>query len=849
MPLVRVAVPVPGLGLLTYRAAESLELEPGMRVVVPVGRRAVTGIVTHVDAPDDGLDPGQIKDVQDTLDAEPFLPADVVRLALWIAEYYLAGPGDALATALPPQGWLRSDVNLEWVGAGADAAPAGDRALAELIARHSPVLRSEIERLWRRRSVLEPPPAGTPARRSTVDVLRGVRRLEKAGLVVAHPVVTGKADASRRRRRVRLTAAAGSVELGRLGRRQAEACALLREAPDGIDSAELRQRGIGSDVIRRLVAQGLASVEWRAVERDPFTSGVLGAVQDAPEDPAALFLDVTDEQAAVLDELLPYLASVAEAGAAEAGAAEANASERPAGPPRAGFKSALLQGVTGSGKTQVYLRLARACLDAGRTVLLLVPEIALTPAVARLFRRAFGARVAIQHSGLSDGERYDQWHRIRRGEVDVVVGTRSAVFAPLPRLGLVIVDEEHDTAYKQEESPRYNGRDAAIVRARDAGALVVLGSATPSLESFRNASEGRYLSLRMRRRVLERPLAAVRIVDMREQYALHGPEVVLSVPLVEALDRCLERGEQAIVLLNRRGYAPSFFCRACGEPVACPNCSVTLTVHRAAREMRCHYCNHARPLPRQCDACGGQYLEYTGIGTERVEQEVATRFPSARLARVDRDTMARRGSIARVLERFARREVDVLVGTQMIAKGHDFPQVTLVGVISADIGLGVADFRAAERTFQLLTQVAGRAGRGEAGGEAYVQTLHPGHYAITLAAAQDYEAFTAHELEFRSRMRYPPHVSMVNIVIRHQSLPTAMRDAGGVAAALRQTSGFAVLGPAPAPLGRLRGEVRVQILLKGRDRTLMRNAVRATLQARPDVARRTTVDVDPISML
>lgn len=825
MPLVRVAVPVPGLGLLTYRVPDGLDVEAGVRVIVPIGSRKVTGIVTHVGAGDEGLDPAQLRDVQEALDAEPFLPPEVVRLALWIAEYYLAGPGEALATALPPRGWLRSDVNVEWTGdepptPGTADPPRADVRLASLVAEHAPVLRSQLERLWRKELGAEAPAS------VSLDVLRALRRLERAGQVVAHPVVTGKADASRRRRWVRLTAAAGLVETARLGKRQAEACALLREAPDGLDTTQLRQRGIGSDVVRRLVGLGLAQVDWRAVERDPFASGVLGTdgAGAAGADPASLFLTLTDEQAAVLDVLLPAVT-------------------------KGGFSASLLQGVTGSGKTQVYLRLARACLDAGRTVLLLVPEIALTPAVARLFRQAFGSRVAIQHSGLSDGERYDQWHRIRRGDVDVVVGTRSAVFAPMPRLGLVIVDEEHDTAYKQEESPRYSGRDAAVVRARDAGALVVLGSATPSLESWRNALEGRYLAVHMTRRVLDRPLAVVRIVDMREQYAELGPDVVLSAPLVEALERCLGRGEQAMVLLNRRGYAPSLFCRGCGATVECPNCSVTLTVHRAAREVRCHYCNHARPLPRQCASCGGQYLEFTGIGTERVEQEVAARFPSARIARVDRDTMAKRGAIARVLERFAHRELDVLVGTQMIAKGHDFPQVTLVGVISADIGLGVADFRAAERTFQLLTQVAGRAGRGEAGGEALVQTLHPGHYAIGLAARQDYEGFTAHEREFRERMRYPPFVSMVNVLIRHKALPTAMRDAEIVATALRQAGGFAVLGPAPAPLGRLRGEARVQLLLKGRDRTAMRHAVRATLQAHPEIARRATVDVDPLTML
>jgi primosomal protein N' (replication factor Y) len=819
LALVRVAVPVPGLGLLTYRIPDGLDVAVGARVVVPVGARKVTGVVTEAGITSNEIAGARLRDVQDVLDEDAFLPADVVRLALWIAEYYLAGAGEAIATALPPHGWLRSDTSIAWVASPTTPVPDGDR-VAALIHAQGPVLRSQLERLLR----VHAGPADDAVRGA--DVARALRRLETQGLVSASPVVTGKADASRRRRWVRPTAAADAAATGRLGKRQAEACALLRATPGGIDSADLRQRGIGSDVVRRLVSMGLAQVEWRAIERDPFASGVLGDTPTGVEagDPSALYLDVTDEQREVLDTLLPILE-------------------------RREFRAALLHGVTGSGKTQVYLRLARACLDAGRTVLLLVPEIALTPAVARLFRHAFGSRVAIQHSGLSDGERYDQWHRIRRGEVDVVVGTRSAVFAPLPRIGLVIVDEEHDTAYKQEDSPRYSGRDAAIVRARDAGALVVLGSATPSLETFRNASEERYLSLRMRRRVLDRPLASVRIVDMREEYAAAGPDVVLSAPLVASLEQCLARGEQAMVLLNRRGYAPSLFCRACGETVECPNCSVTLTVHRAAREVRCHYCNHARPLPRRCASCGGEYLEFTGIGTERVEQEVAARFPDARLARVDRDTMTRRGAIARVLERFARREIDVLVGTQMIAKGHDFPQVTLVGVISADIGLGVADFRAAERTFQLLTQVAGRAGRGDVGGEALVQTLHPHHYAIVLAARQDYDAFTAHELEFRERMRYPPYVSLINIVIRHATVATAMRDAEGMATALREVGGFAVLGPAPAPLGRLRGEARVQVFLKGRDRTAMRHAVRATLQARPEVARRATVDVDPLSML
>jgi primosomal protein N' (replication factor Y) len=507
--------------------------------------------------------------------------------------------------------------------------------------------------------------------------------------------------------------------------------------------------------------------------------------------------------------------------------------------------------VTGSGKTEIYLRLAREVRDSGRGVLLMVPEIALTPAAAAIFRGAFGSRVAIQHSGLSDGERYDQWQRIRRGDVDVVVGTRSAVFAPLAHIGLIVVDEEHDGSYKQEESPRYHGRDVAVVRARNAGALIVLGSATPSLESYHNAESGRYALITLERRVLDRPLAAVRIVDMRAEYAAEGPDVVLSAPLRDALAARLERGEGSIVLLNRRGYATTVFCRQCAATLECPNCSVSLTVHKAAGRARCHYCNYSMPVPKVCAKCAAPYLEQLGFGTERVESEIAAHFPAARIGRVDRDTIRRRGAIDAMLARFSSGELDVLVGTQMIAKGHDFPHVTLVGVISADVGLGLADFRAAERTFQLLTQVAGRAGRGQLAGEALVQTLYPGHYSIRHACRQDYGAFYRDELAFRKAMRYPPAVALINVVVKARSRQQAMDDAGEIAGAMRLPGidGYRVLGPAPAPLGRLKGEHRAQLFIKGAHRNAMRAALINVLESRPELKRRTIVDVDPMSVL
>jgi primosomal protein N' (replication factor Y) len=501
-------------------------------------------------------------------------------------------------------------------------------------------------------------------------------------------------------------------------------------------------------------------------------------------------------------------------------------------------------------------------------VLLLVPEIALTPSVAALFRLAFGNRVAIQHSGLSSGERLDQWDRIRRGDVDVVIGTRSAVFAPLGALGLVIVDEEHDSSYKQDETPRYHGRDVAIVRAQAAGALVVLGSATPSIESFQNARAGKYLLVSLRRRVLDRPLARVSVVNMREEYATEGPGVVISRVLRERIGTRLDQREQVLVLLNRRGYATSVFCRQCGDAFECPNCSVSLTVHldRARGRSpasagaegsgprgrgRCHYCNYSALLPSACRKCAGPYLEQSGFGTERVEADLRVLFPNARIGRVDRDSMRRKGALTRTLMQFAQGDLDVLVGTQMIAKGHDFPRVTLVGVVSADVGLGLADFRASERTFQLLTQVAGRAGRGEMAGEAVIQTVFPEHYSVQLACRQDYEEFFTRELAFRQDMRYPPSVAMVNIVVRERTLDQAMTLAGTLAQAIRRraTGNVAVLGPAPAPMERLRGEHRVQIFLKGTRRADMRHAVRDALEASAEHRRRITVDVDPLNVL
>ncbi len=734
MRFVSVAVPVPFLDALTYCVPDGLRQPPrGARVRVPLGKRMVTGIVVGAAVePTSDEEHARIKAVADVLDGHAFLPDPIVDLALWVAEYYACGVGDALAAAVPPTQPHKTARVAALTAHGADA------------------------------------------------VLRG---------------------------------------------KQQEAVALLRGTPLGLSVAQLKIRGISNDVLSRLAAKGVIAVRTERVDRDPFAgqSAPVGVQVSSPR-------VLTDEQTRAVGTL-----EVA------AGTEE--------------FGVFLLQGVTGSGKTEVYLRLADTVLRRGRSVLILVPEIALTPAVASAFRETFGDRVAVQHSGLSAGERSDQWHRIRQGGVSVVVGTRSAVFAPLEKLGLIVVDEEHDTSFKQEETPRYNGRDVAVMRGKRENVLVVLGSATPSLESSQNANVGRYTRILMERRVQDRPLATVSVVDMREEYAEHGPDVILSGRLKNAISQRLAASQQALILLNRRGLATAVFCRQCGGTIECPNCSVSLIVHsdgQARHHARCHYCNYSLRVPQACPACKGPYLERRGFGTERVAAEISAAWPQARVARLDRDTARRKGAAADILRSMAAGTIDVLVGTQMIAKGHDFPSVTLVGVISADVGLGLADFRAAERTFQLLTQVAGRAGRGPDAGEAIVQTLYPNHYSIKHACRQDYAAFLSDELRYRRAMKYPPLTSLVNLVIKGASLAEAMTDAASLAEQLRSRAGagrYTVLGPAPAPVAKLRGEHRAQMLLKGSQRVRMRDAVLAALAAEPDLRRRVTVDVDPMSVL
>ena len=523
------------------------------------------------------------------------------------------------------------------------------------------------------------------------------------------------------------------------------------------------------------------------------------------------------------------------------------------------FCGVLLHGVTGSGKTAVYLTAMHAVLEAGRSSILLVPEIGLTPAVAADLHQIFGQEVAILHSALTGKERAEQWHRIRSGAARVVVGTRSAVFAPVPDLALILVDEEQDSSYKQEETPRYHARDVAVMRAKMSGATVVLGSATPSLESYFNAlsrkgAPSKYALIELPDRVESRPLPEVEILDMRQEFQETGQEQVISRKLHAEIAERLERNEQVMVLLNRRGYSPVVLCRSCGKTLECINCAIAMTHHKRSHRMECHYCGYTARVPEKCTHCGSEYVYFLGTGSEKLEELLHGMFPRARIGRLDRDTVRGRYDFERVLGALNAGELDILVGTQMIAKGHDIHGVTLVGVVGADTALGLPDFRAAERTFQLLTQVAGRAGRGNSPGKVVLQTFFPDHYAVQYAARHDFAGFYDKELRFRSWMHYPPYSALSNVLVRAAKLEDALRWSGTLGKWFEKTSheGVRVLGPAAAPIVRLKQDFRYHFVLKSESREKMNRLLRAMLaHAAVEKIPRTNlvVDVDALWLM
>jgi primosomal protein N' (replication factor Y) len=798
-----VSLPVPLDQVFTYLLPETLRhrVRTGSRVLAPFGTRKLAGVVlrTHRERP---ISPP--RELLRLLDEEPVLDEELLTLGNWISSYYCAPLGEVLRAMTPLAGDLRRGKIFSLTKSGRDAA----RQL-HLNETEAADPAREILRLLDARAM-----SASYLTQKVKKAAVVLRSLEKKGFVEVE-------DVAAERDPLRASAARLRAEfikrpaVEKLPKPERELLSYLELHPGSHNVAELEQSvGKASTAARALARRDLVRLTLEAVATSQFPFRAPHALN--PHQQAAF-----DRIAAALDAKQ--------------------------------FQTFLLQGVTGSGKTEVYLKAIDAALALGRSALMLVPEIGLTPAVAGQFHHRFGANVAILHSAFHDSERAQEWRRIRSGEARVVVATRSGVFAPVQNLGLIIVDEEHDQSYKQQESPRYHGRDVAIVRARDASAVVILGSATPSLESRYNAERGKYERLELPERVESRPMPKVEVIDTRQEFLETRKQATFSRALITAVTGRLEAGEQTMLLLNRRGFSTFMTCRACGERLECPNCSVTLTFHRRDRRMLCHYCNFSSRVPERCPKCDSDHIQFVGLGSERVEDELHGAFPRARIARIDRDTTGGKRDYEAILAKFRAGEFDILVGTQMIAKGHDIANVTLVGIVSADTGLGLPDFRSAERTFQLLTQAAGRAGRGTAPGIVLMQTINPDHYAIRYAAEQDYEKFYAKEIEFRRLMHYPPFGALANVIVRG----TREEEALGRSAALGRLlnpapEGVKILGPAAASLARLKNEYRYQMLIKTSSRKrlneILGQARRFALAEKWNPTS-LTIDVDPMTIL
>jgi primosomal protein N' (replication factor Y) len=806
-----VALPVPLDTVFTYRLG-SAEPVRGARVLVPFRNLRLAGVVTalHDRAPKVAA-----KTILSVLDDEPALDESLMKLGEWISHYYLAPLGEVFRTMLPLGAEVKRARGYRITSVGQEALHSSAHAGSSLRSRRTPAEQmteyAVLDYLNGRAG------ANEAAREASVRATTKASRRLLEGMVRKKWILREDSAAARDVRPQRRIALLREVT-GKLNANQKLLVETLAASGGRLPVEMLSGLELPKSTLAGLVRRKLVEIVEEAA---PFS---LSSMALRPED-----FSLSAEQRAVLEHIQAAVASKK-------------------------FSVSLIHGVTGSGKTAVYLAAMQSVLDAGRSAILLVPEIGLTPAAAARLQATFGEQAAILHSGLTAGERAGQWHRIRKGEARIIVGTRSAVFAPVSNLALIVVDEEQDPSYKQEETPRYHGRDVAILRAKQAGAAVVLGSATPALESFYNAQQGKYALLELRERVEQRPLPEVEVVDMRAEFRESGEDQLFSRKLVEEIRERLERGEQAMILLNRRGYSPVVLCRACGETVQCQNCAIALTHHKGRNRLLCHYCGYQQAVPEACPKCSSEYVQFLGTGSEKLEERIHAAFPRARVGRLDRDTVRARGDFERVLNALDAGELDLLVGTQMIAKGHDIHGVTLVGVVGADFALGFPDFRAAERTFQLLTQVAGRAGRGATPGRVVLQTYYPEHYAIQFAARHDYAGFYEKELRYRKWMHYPPFTAVANLLIRSEKLEEALGYAGMIGRWFEKhkASGLRVLGPSAAPLTRLKRDFRYHFVLKAESRERLNATLRALQQklAEQKIApRNVVVDVDALSLL
>lgn len=773
--------------------AELSHVGPGWRVLAPFGRRKAEGFVVSVA---EGEAAEGLKPILGVLDDGPWFTEHMLAVAAWVSDYYLSAPAEAMRLFIPGKAGVKS--------ATLYRAAEGD---AGWLADRPPVYRAVFAALAVGPRTLTQVAALGPG------AAAALRQLVRQGLATAEAVARRTARTQYKtvwRLAVTREAAAAFLAEARGRAAQARLVAALLER-DGLEADDLKKLKVSAATAKGLAAAGLIAAERSEMIRDSYAAAG-GRYREVA---------LTAAQRAALDEITPAVGGRR-------------------------YASFLLHGVTGSGKTQVYIEAAAAARRGGRQVVVLVPEIALTGQIVTRFKERFGDDVAVLHSRLSVGERYDTWQRLRKGAAGIAIGARSAVFAPLPDPGLFIIDEEQEFTYKQEESPRYHTRDVALKRAELAGAAVVLGSATPAVETYHAALAGRHRLLVMPERVDGASLPDVTVVDMREELKA-GRRNVISEPLRELLAATLAKGEQAIILINRRGYATFVLCRECGEVMTCSRCAVSMVYHAAGNSLRCHYCQAVRPAPDVCPACASRYIKFFGTGTQRVEEELAGLLPVARVVRMDQDTTGGKNSHDRILNAFAAGRYDILLGTQMVAKGHDVKQVTAVGIISADTALYLPDFRAAEKTFMLLTQAAGRAGRGDAPGRVVVQSYNPEHYAVQAGSKHDYAAFYSEEIACRQELCYPPFTSLVKLMVQGSDEGKARRQAEEVAAALRGRlgEGAAVIGPFPAPVARISDVFRLHILIKA-TAGAAQPAIRALgLERRGDVA----VDVDPVSVL
>ncbi|MEE3339056.1 MAG: primosomal protein N', partial [Candidatus Latescibacterota bacterium] len=782
----------------------------GSVVLVPVQQRLVTGFVVAEDPPAGDLSKRAIREISQLIDGALLSP-EIVQLCHFLAEYYLAPLGSALAAALPPGVHItsRRRVRRGTKPPADDLDPLSQRLIDEVSAAASPLTVTTLKR-----------------RLGGRGLEAALRRLSQAGAIDVQPDLQDASVSQRMRQTVQLIdprpAEEVAAELSRAPR-QAACVTALAAAGGRLPKQQLVEDGYGYAILQALQRRGIVDTVDEQVIRDPLANLTN---LDAPD------LVPTQDQQAALDSV---------------SAAVEKSDSTPI----------LLRGVTGSGKTLVYLRAIEHALSLNRSAIVLVPEIALAWQMVRRFRTHFGEQVAVLHSQLSLGERFDTWQRLRRGEQRIVIGARSALFAPVRDLGILVVDEEHDGSYFQDDLDSkqplaYSARDLAVVRSRLAGAAVVLGSATPSLESFWNVRRDKYRLAALPSRVDNRPLPSVEVVDMRQEPFQRRERVLFSKTLRLKIRKRLERGEQIVLLQNRRGFAPVVQCGDCGESVECPRCGVSLTCHGAQiQDLRCHYCDHRQPVPDRCAHCQSMEVKLQGVGTQKVETALEEQFPDIRVIRMDVDTTGWKGAHDELVERFRRREADVLLGTQMVAKGLDFPDVTLVGVISADTGLHMPDFRAAERSFQLLTQVAGRSGRGDQPGEVVIQTRLPDEAVLQAAARQDFDAFVENELVERRAAGFPPFGRLVVFRWRGDQIAAVERAAHEGVIRLRQTCkpGVQLLGPAPAPLARLRGRHRWQALLMGPSAQALRQTTSTALTSMRQSSSRFDVDlavvVDP----